>query len=206
MRDLVELQASLRPLRGWTFDAAGAFLAVHQAIQPLDAPTAMDSVVTRDQGMELANAARVLGCSGQLGAGWAGKTFRARTQWAYGWTGLPGEPLDGQRDPRLPQWQSRSNIGWTHDVLGGRMKVRIDADLRTWGESWSWVGSATDANAHALRLPASSETDLEFQVGIRSFVIDWWLENIFDERQSPAPGWTPLGVHAGWGITWNFGG
>jgi hypothetical protein len=86
------------------------------------------------------------------------------------------------------------------------MKVRVDADLRTWGESWSWVGTSTDANAHAVRLPSSSETDLEFQVGIRTFVIDWWLENIFDERQTPAPGWTPLGVHAGWGITWNFGG
>lgn len=206
LRDLVELRASVRPLRGWTLDAAGAILAIHQAIQPLDAPTSADSVVARDLGMELANAGRVLGCSGQVGAGWAGKTLRARTEWALGWTGLPDQPLDGQRDPRLPQWQSRSNIGWSHDALGGRMQVGIDADLRTWGESWSWVGIASDANAHAVRLPASSETDLEFRVGIKSFVIDWWLENIFDERQTPAPGWTPLGIHAGWGITWNFGG
>jgi hypothetical protein len=48
--------------------------------------------------------------------------------------------------------------------------------------------------------------DLECQVGIRTFVIDWRIENFFDERQVPAVGWTPPGIRAGWGITWNFGG
>lgn len=205
LRDLAELRASATPVRGWSVDVAAAFLQVQQGIQSELAPSATDSVASRDLALRLANTARVLGWSGQIGTGWKGASFHARTQWALGWTGLPGGSLS-KRDTRLPQWQSRSSLGWSRGLLGGRLRLQLDADLRTWGESWTWTGIAQDASAHAVRLPASSQLDLECQVGIRTFVIDWRIENIFDERQVPAAGWTPPGIRAGWGVTWNFGG
>jgi hypothetical protein len=91
-------------------------------------------------------------------------------------------------------------------LLEGKLRVQVDADLRTWGESWTWTGIAQDASAHSVRQPPSSQLDMECQVGIRTFVIDWRIENILDERQIPAAGWTPPGIRAGWGVTWNFGG
>jgi hypothetical protein len=205
LRDLAELRGSVVPVHGWSLDAAGAFLQLHQAIQPLATPDATDSVTTRDQALQLSNAGQVLGWSGQVGTGWSGKSVHARTQWALGWTGRPGASLS-RRDTRLPQWQSRSNLGWSRGLLGGRLRVQLDADLRTWGESWAWTGVPQSTQAHTVRLPASSQMDLECQVGIRTFVIDWRIENFFDERQVPAVGWTPPGIRAGWGITWNFGG
>jgi hypothetical protein len=205
LRDLAELRASVTPVRGWSLDAAGAFLQVHNAIQPAAVPSASNSVASRDQAFRLANVGRVLGWSGQMGTGWTGKSVHARTQWALGWTGLPGASLS-RRDTRLPQWQSRSNLGWSRGLLEGRLRVQVDADLRIWGESWTWTGVSDDASAHAVRLPSSSQLDLECQVGIRTFVIIWRIENVLDERQVPAAGWTPPGIRAGWGITWNFGG
>jgi hypothetical protein len=205
-RDLFETRWSLRPFSRWALDASGAILSIQDAIQPERSPVGADTVVERSKAFALTNAGTVLGCSGQLGIGWTGPTFHARTQWSMGWTGLPGQSLSGTRDVRLPTWQSRSSIGWNRLLAQGRMRAQCDVDLRTWGASRSWIGVSGDPLAHAVNLPASSQLDLEVQVTIKTFSINWRLENILDERQTPAAGWTPLGIRAGWGITWSFGG
>lgn len=206
-RDQLETRWSARLFSHWSLDAAGSFLSVQDAIQPAKSPVGADTVgISRSQALRLTNTGTVLGCSGQAGMGWTDPGFHVRTQWSMGWTGLPGQSLSGTRDVRLPVWQSRSNIGWYRELVEGRMKVKFDADLRTWGASRSWIAVSSDTLAHAVRLQASSQLDLEFQVAIRTFAINWRLENILDERQTPAAGWTPPGIRAGWGITWNFGG
>ncbi|MBK9575708.1 MAG: hypothetical protein IPO40_01405 [Fibrobacteres bacterium] len=83
--------------------------------------------------------------------------------------------------------------------------LSVNADLRIWGSRLAWV-PVSDSLARGTELKASSQTDLETLVTIKTFTIQWRLENIFDELQAPAPGWNPLGIRAGWGITWSFGG
>ena len=204
-RDLFEVRARTPLPSSFRLEGGAAFQLTEDALQSEVAPIAGAGPTSRQRAFSLENAGSTVGWSGELGLGWVGDRWHARTLWSSGWTGLPGEGFS-RRDPRLPQWQSRSTLGWKRALLDGRLQLGFDADLKVWGESWAWTSSSVDTAAHPVRLEPSSQLDLEMQVGIRSFWIDWWIENLLDERQSPAPGWTPPGVRAGWGITWNFGG
>ena len=204
IQDLLEVRSRLQLSRAWWLEGSGAFLSRRHSIQPLAVPRGTDSA-GRIGAFRLADAGTTAGWSGEAGVGWADDPWRVRTLWSLGWTGLPDGGLS-RRDPRIPCWQSRSTAGWRRDFLDGRLKARLDLDLRMWGESWAWTSAATDTFARAERLPAASQLDLETQVAIRTFVIVWRIENILDSRQIPAVGWTPPGIRAGWGITWNFGG
>lgn len=201
--DLLQTGLHWRPWTFLTVDASGAFLAVTDAWQPLVAPQ-VGKFASRRAAMSVANSGSVLGWSGQGGLGLRKGGWRARTEWGYSQRGLPGESPASQ-DPRWAQLHSRSNLGWTGALLEGRVLVAVDADLRMWGSRLAWV-PVSDSLARGAQLEASSQTDIETLVTIQTFTIQWRLENIFDERQTPAVGWNPLGIRAGWGITWSFGG
>lgn len=204
-RDLAELRGRIQLPAGFALDAAGAFLIRQHAQQPLTPPGPEAEFASREDALRPIDAGGTLGWSSEAGLGWTGERWRVRTLWSVGATGLPGSGLS-ESDPRIPTWKSRSTVGWHRDLLGGRLRLRFDADLSTWSESWTWNAAAGDTLAHALRLPSASQLDLELQVGIKTFVIDWRIENVLDSRQIPAAGWTPPGIRAGWGIAWNFGG
>lgn len=204
LQDLGQARASIGLGGGLRLEAGAAFLAREDARQPLAVPRA-GAVASRSDAFRLANVGNTQGGSGDLGLSWKGGRWRARSDWALGWTGLPGRGLSSA-DPRLPRWNGRSNLGWGRELLDGRLRLRFDADVRSIGESWAWTSPSSDTTARAVRQPPSNLLDLEMQVGIRTFLIDWWIENLLDQRRVPAPGWTPPGIRAGWGITWSFGG
>ncbi len=201
--DLSQTNLRWRPVSFLTLDAGGAFLAVTDAWQPLTVPVA-GKLTARRSAMSNANAGSVLGWTAQGGLSLRKAGWRARTEWSYAQRSLPGES-PALQDPRWAQVHSRSNAGWTGKLLEGRVGLSIDGDLRTWSRRLAWV-PVSDSLARGTELKASSQTDLEALVTIKTFTIQWRLENIFDELQAPAPGWNPLGIRAGWGITWSFGG
>ena len=67
-------------------------------------------------------------------------------------------------------------------------------------------GGDADLQAQVVALPSGYQLDWENRMEIRTFGIFWRLENLLDDQQVPAIGWTPPGIRSGWGITWNFGG
>lgn len=201
--DLAQSNLRWRPASFLTLDAGGAFLSITDAWQPLTVP--VDGRLTsRRSAMTNANSGSVLGWSAQGGLGLSKAGWHGRTEWAYSQRSLPGESPAVQ-DPRWAQLHSRSHAGWTGALLEGRVLLSVNAHLQTWGTRLAWV-PVSDSLARGAQLKASSQTDLESLVTIKTFTIQWRLENIFDELQAPAPGWNPLGIRAGWGITWSFGG
>lgn len=203
-QDLFDVQGAIRPWKRLLLDAGGSVMVRQNAWETREAP-AWDLLARRSKAMTLVNMGTVLGWSGYAGIGANLGGWHGRSQWGIGWTGLPGEGFDGVADVRIPRAQTRWNLGWKGKLLADRVGASFDANLGTYTSTMAWVGIG-DSSAIAVELPSSSQLDLEFQVSIKTFAIEWKLENILDARQIPAPGWTPPGIRAGWGITWNFGG
>ncbi len=201
--DLAQTSLRWRPARFLTLDAGGAFLSIQDAWQPSSVPV-VGRLDKRRPAMTNTNAGVVLGWSAEGGMLLQRSGWHARTSWGYSQRSLPGESPSVQ-DPRWAQVHSRSNMGWSGGLLEGRVRLSVDVDLRMWGERLAWI-PVSDSLARGVSLQSSSQTDVETLVSIKSFTIQWRLENIFDQMQAPAPGWNPLGIRAGWGITWTFGG
>lgn len=192
---------------GLAAEAGAAFLLLDGAIRPVVLPSAT-SPDTVDRGAALrpvnrTGAVRGYSLDGGLHASW--KWFLASSRVGYGFTGLPGEPLGGAADLSEPRWRTRSSIRWTDDLLPGRFRASTALSLATWSESWIYV-PAGSGQAVLMELPESWGLDFEARCEIRTFEIFWRMENLGHKKHSVLPGWTPLGVRAGWGVVWSFGG
>ena len=188
-----------------SFEAGLAGLGLDDAIQPAAVPT--EGVVTDSvrSGLVLVNAAgRVLGASASAGARFDGGGWWIGSQGALGRTLAPGEGLGGRRDLRFPLLHTRTTLGWEGPVLAGRAKLLSSMSLRTWSAATELAGAT--AGATDVRLPPGGQLDWETLFQIKTFALFWRLENLLDDRQTPAAGWTPPGIRSGWGVTWSFGG
>jgi len=193
--------------RGFSAEIGGALLAIENGIRPevLPSATSPDKVV-RSLALRPVNQDETIhgfSTDAALHASW--RWLQASSRVGFGQTGLPGEPLGGEADLSEPQWRTRSGIGWTAELLPGRFRASSTMSLSTWSESWIYVPSGTNA-AQLLELPASWGLDFEARCEIRAFEIFWRMENMGDKKQYVLPGWTPLGLRAGWGVVWSFGG
>lgn len=192
--------------RWLALDAGFAGVFLQDAIQPARVPTESSFLLDGRSAMRLANAAgEVVGWSSRLGARAALGGASISTQWSIGATYAPGQPLGGTRDLRYPTVNSRSSAGWEGPMLQGRAKAASILSLRTWSSSMMSCGD-DGSGAILVRQPPGGTLDWENRFSIRTFEIFWRLENLLDDRQIPAAGWTPPGIRSGWGVTWNFGG
>lgn len=190
----------------WSFDGAVAAIALDDAIQPGVVPTEGVALDPSPSGRVLRNAAgRVWGGSIQGGGRYEREGWWIATQWAFGRTLAPGEGPGGRRDLRYPELHSRTALGWQGPLLAGRAQAMSSMSLRTWSSSVQSNGSS-GGTVVAVRLPPGGQLDWENQLRIKTFALFWRLENLLDDRQTPAVGWTPPGIRSGWGVTWNFGG
>jgi hypothetical protein len=190
----------------WSIDAAVAGVAIDAAIQPSTIPVEGLQTDSVRSGLVLRNASgRVLGWSVQGGARFDRKGWWIGSQGAVGRTLAPGEGIGGRRDLRYPVVNSRTTLGWRGPLLAGHAQAMSSMSLRTWSFSAQMNGTA-DGGAVAVRLPPGGQLDWENQLQIKTFALFWRLENLLDDRQVPAVGWTPPGIRSGWGVTWNFGG
>lgn len=190
----------------FSLDAGAAGVLLENAIQPARIPTSNSFLLDGRSAMVLANATgTVLGWSARLGTRLTWKQAWFATQWAVGQTMAPGEPLGGARDLRYPAIHSRTTLGWDGPMLAGRAFGASSVALRTWSSSSQLVGTSGDG-ATLLRSPPGAALDWENRFRIRTFELFWRLENLLNDRQVPAAGWTPPGIRSGWGVTWNFGG
>lgn len=190
----------------FSIDGSFAAMSIERSIQPTTIPGATTSSVLDRSAMILANAtASVVGWSSQWGArsDWGG--WWVGSQWAVGQTMAPGEGPGGRRDLRYPVLHSRTTAGWQGAMLAGRATAASSMSLRTWSASTQSTGGIAATTA-TVRLPPGGQLDWENRFQIKTFGIFWRLENLLDDRQVPAVGWTPPGIRSGWGITWNFGG
>ncbi len=192
---------------GLAAEAGAALLLVDGAIRPAVVPSSM-SPDTVDRAAALrpvnrAGAVRGYSLDGGLHASW--RWFLASSRIGYGLAGLPGEPLGGAADLSEPRWRTRSSIRWSDELLPGRFRASVAFALATWSESWIYVPTGAD-QAALLELPESWGLDFETRCEIRTFEIFWRMENLGHKKHSVLPGWTPLGVRAGWGVVWSFGG
>lgn len=188
-------------------EAACALLAVRDAIRPAVLPS-RDAPVLVERGLALRPRNRdetVLGFSTDAGVRAQWRWFEASSRLGFGRTGLPGEPLGGDADLSEPQWRTRSSLRWSAELLPGRFLASTGLALNTWSDSWIYVPSGKD-QAALLELPASWGLDFEARCEIRTFEIFWRMENLGHQKQYVLPGWTPLGLRAGWGVVWSFGG
>lgn len=194
-------------LADWiSLDVAAAGVVVEDAIQPARIPTARSFLLDGRSAMVLANASgTVLGWSARAGTRATWRRTWLATQWAVGQTMAPGEPLGGARDLRYPAVHSRTSLGWEGPMLAGRASGASSLALTTWSSSSQLVGTTGEA-ATLLRSPPGGTLDWENRFRISTFELFWRLENLLDDRQVPAAGWTPPGIRSGWGVTWNFGG
>lgn len=192
---------------GFAAEAGGALLMVGNAIRPRVLPSATSpDTLDRDEALRPINhteTIRGFSLDGGLHASW--RWFLASSRVGYGRTGLPGEALGGEADLSDPRWRTRSSLRWTADLLPGRFRASTALALATWSESWIYVPS-NSGQAVLLELPTSWGLDFEARCEIRTFEIFWRMENLGDKKQYVLPGWTPLGVRAGWGVVWSFGG
>jgi hypothetical protein len=189
----------------WALDAALAGLAIDEAIQTAAIPVEGVVPETDRSGLVLGNAAgRVLGWSAQGGVRWDANGWWMGSQWAVGRTMAPGEGLAGSRDLRFPALHSRTSLGWQGPLLAGRARGMSSMSLATWSSSVQIAGAAEGTTA--VRLPPGGQLDWENQLQIKTFALFWRLENLLNDRQTPAVGWTPPGIRSGWGVTWSFGG
>lgn len=195
--------------RGFSAELGGAFLAIQGAIRPQVLPYAgAPDAVERSLALRPVNRDEtVLGFSTDAGVHASWRWFEGSSRVGFGRAGLPGEPLGGVADLSEPQVRTRSTVGWSAELLPGRFLASTALGLNTWSESWIYVpGGAGSSEAVLLDLPASWGLDFEARCVIRTFEIFWRLENLGDKKQYVLPGWTPLGVRAGWGVVWSFGG
>lgn len=205
-RWIAEAGSKLLLAKWLSLAAAAAGVLVEDAIQPARVPTSRSFLLDGRSAMVLANATgTVVGWSARLGtrATW-NQTWLA-TQWAVGQTMAPGEGLGGARDLRYPAIHSRTSLGWDGPMLAGRASGASVVSLRTWSSSSQLVGTTGDG-ATLVRSPPGGTLDWENRFRISTFEIFWRLENLLNDRQIPAAGWTPPGIRSGWGVTWNFGG
>lgn len=204
-RWFAETRQSLQPWRWLSLDAGAAALLIDDAIQPVSVPTVRSYTMDEHFAMRLANAkATVRGWSGQLGARASWSQAWIGSQWAFGATMAPGEDFSGLRDLRYPVLNSRTSLGWEGKLLDGRVSAASSMSLRLWSSSVQQ--SDTAGSTVLVALPGGMQLDWENRLQIKTFAIFWRLENLLDDRQIPAVGWTPPGIRSGWGITWNFGG
>lgn len=194
-------------LADWlALDAAVAGVLLEDAIQPARVPTSRSFLLDGRSAMVLSNAdGTVLGWSARLGTRATWKQTWLATQWAVGQTMAPGEPLGGGRDLRYAAIHSRTSLGWEGPMLAGRASGASSVALTTWSSSSQLVGTTGDG-ATLVRSPPGGTLDWENRFRISTFELFWRLENLLDDRQVPAAGWTPPGIRSGWGVTWNFGG
>jgi hypothetical protein len=190
----------------WSIDAALAGVAIDEAIETSTIPVEGMRTDSIRSGLVLRNASgQVLGWSAQGGARCDVQGWWIGSQWAVGQTLAPGEAIGGRRDLRYPELNSRTTLGWRGALLAGRAQAMSSVSVRTWSSSEQMNGSAT-GGAFPVRLPSGGQLDWENQLQIKTFALFWRLENLLDDRQVPAVGWTPPGIRSGWGVTWNFGG
>lgn len=205
-RDRAEVRA-FWGARGFSAEIGGAFLSIENGIRPEVLPSAdAPERVPRALALRSVNRGgtiRGFSTDAALHASW--RWLLASTKVGFGRTGLPGEPLGGEPDLSEPQWRTRSSVGWSAELLPGRFRASSSLSLSTWSESWIYVPSGAD-EASLQELPASWGLDFEARCEIRTFEIFWRMENMGDKKQFVLPGWTPLGLRAGWGVVWSFGG
>lgn len=188
-------------------EAGGALLLVQNAIRPLLLPSgASPDTAERSAALRPVNRDELVrGFSTDAGLHATWRWFRASSRLGFGRTFLPGEALGGEADLSEPQLRTRTSLHWSAELLPGRFRATTAMALNTWSQSWIYVPSGTRV-ALLLEQPASWGLDFEARCEIRTFEIFWRLENLGDKKQVVLPGWTPLGVRAGWGVVWSFGG
>lgn len=191
--------------KSFAIDAALAGIAIDEAIQTATIPVEGVVPASDRSGLVLHNAAgRVFGWSAQGGGRFDASGWWMGSQWAVGQTTAPGEGPGGRRDLRYPTLHSRTTLGWQGPLLAGRAQGLSSMSLHTWSSSIQIAG-ATEGTI-AVRLPPGGQLDWENQLQIKTFALFWRMENLLNDRQTPAVGWTPPGIRSGWGVTWSFGG
>jgi len=185
-----------------------ALLFVSNALRPEVIPwrDAETQVADRESVLRLRNRTEIVqGYSTEAALHGAWRWFDGTTRFGFGRMGLPGQPLFGDVDYSEPQMRSRTSVRWSAELLPGRFRATTTLGLSTWSGSWIYVPS-NHSGATMVELPSSWNLDLENRCEIQTFEIFWRIENIGDKRQEVLPGWSPLGIRAGWGIVWSFGG
>lgn len=200
--DLQEASLRLSPWRFVSLDGSVALLAMDNRLAPRTAATAANSVATDTGTLRLSNQA---GTSN--GFGW-----RAGMRLALGGWQLRSEACrsqletpSGAVDLSLPQVWTRTVLDWQGRVLAGHMLLNARLGVKTTSQSYAWIplGNGT---ATRTRLPASTLADLETRFEIGRFGLYWNLQNLGNQKTSPVPGWSALGVRSGFGIHWILAG
>ncbi|MEN9354914.1 MAG: hypothetical protein RL318_2239 [Fibrobacterota bacterium] len=201
--DLQEASLRVSPWNFVSLDGSVALLAMDNRLAPRNLATSLSPMIATDTGaLRLSNQAGT-----SEGFGW-----RTGIRLALGGWQLRSEVCrsrletpSGAVDLSLPQLWTRSILDWQGRVLAGHMLLNARLGVKTTSQSYAWIplGNGT---ATRTRLPASTLADLETRFEIGRFGLYWNLQNLGNQKTSPVPGWSALGVRSGFGIHWILAG
>lgn len=201
--DLQEASLRLSPWRFLSLDGGLAFVTLDNRIAPLGLVTDRSPSLQSD-----ANALRLSNLAGTAsGLGW-----RTGLRLGIGGWSLRSElsrsrmeTPSGAVDLSLPQFWTRTILDWQGRVLADHMLLNARLGLRTTSESFAWASTGT-GSATRVRLSPTTLIDLETRFEIGRFGLYWNLQNLGDQKASPVPGWSALGVRSGFGVHWTLAG
>lgn len=201
--DLQEAALRLAPWPFLSLDGGVAFVTLDNRIAPAALPTDRSPALQSDiNALRLSNLAGTASGLGwrtgiRLGlGGWSLRSELCRSRM---------ETPSGAVDLSLPQLWTRTILDWQGRVLAGHMLLNARLGLRTASESFAWAGTG-NGSATRVRLSPTTLIDLDTRFEIGRFGLYWNLQNLGDQKASPVPGWSALGVRSGFGVHWTLAG